>query len=259
MVMIPKHHLLANFVTAACLLATSGLALGGENLTIITEDYPPLNYVENQELKGPSVDIVRAIKDRLGIASKIKVYPWARGYKYLETRKNTALFSTTRSKSREKLFKWVGPISEKKMGLFAKRGGSIKLKTLEDAKKYLIGVQRDSVRMQYLEERGFKNFDASTTAVANLKKLMAGHNDLWFASNATVAGNCKRLNIEVKELELVLEIENTFQHIAFNKDTPDGIINQWQETYDRLVKEGVVKDIFQTHDLISLYPTLYDD
>ncbi len=184
---------------------------------------------------------------------------WARGYKYLETRKNTALFSTTRSKSREKLFKWVGPIAEKKIGLFAKRDRNIKLKTLEDAEKYLIGVQRGSVRMQYLEERGFKNFDASTTATTNLKKLMAGRNDLWFSSNATLAGNCKKLNVDVNEFELVLEIENTFQHIAFNKDTPDSIINQWQKTYDGLVKEGVVKDIFQAHDLQSLYPTLYDN
>ena len=123
----------------------------------------------------------------------------------------------------------------------------------------MIGVQRGGIGMQYLEDRGFKNVDASTTPVANLKKLMAGHNDLWFAINATVAGNCKKLDIDVDEIELVLEIESTFMSIAFNKDTPDGIINLWQETYDRLVKEGVVKNIFRTHALESLYPTFYDD
>ncbi len=47
--------------------------------------------------------------------------------------------------------------------------------------------------------------------------------------------------------------------IAFNKDTPDGIINLWQETYDGLVKEGVVKNIFRTHGLENLYPTFYND
>ncbi len=97
MAMIPKNRLLAGCITAVCLLASSGFAFGGDDLTIITEDYPPLNYVEHEELRGPAVDIVRAIRDKLGIGSKIKVYPWARGYRYLETRKNTALFSTTRS------------------------------------------------------------------------------------------------------------------------------------------------------------------
>lgn len=259
MAMIPKNRLLAGCVTAVCLLLSSGFAFGGDDLTIITEDYPPLNYVEDKELRGPAVDIVRAIKDKLSIGSKIKVYPWARGYRYLETRKNTALFSTTRSKKREKLFKWVGPIAEKKIGLFAKRSRAIKLKTLEDAKDFLIGVQRGGVGMQYLEDRDFKNVDASTTPIANLKKLIAGHNDLWFASNATVAGNCKKLNFDGGEIELVFEIESTFMSIAFNKDTPDGIINLWQETYDGLVKEGVVKNIFRTHGLQGLYPTFYDD
>ncbi len=97
MAMIPKNRLLAGCVTAVSLLLSSGFAFGGDDLTIITEDYPPLNYVEDEELRGPAVDIVRAIRDKLGIGSKIKVYPWAPGYRYLETRKNTALFSTTRS------------------------------------------------------------------------------------------------------------------------------------------------------------------
>jgi len=259
MAMSSKTRLLPSCVAALNLLLASGLAFGGDDLTLITEDYPPLNYVEDEILKGPAVDIVRAIRDRLGIESEIKVYPWARGYKFLETRKNTALFSTTRSKKREELFKWVGPIAEKKIGLFAMKDRKIKLKTLEDAKDYLIGVQLGGVGMQYLEDRGFKNFDASTTPSANLKKLTGGRNDLWFASNATVAGNCKKLYIDVNAIELVLEIESTYMAIAFNKDTPDGIINQWQETYEELIKEGIIKDYFQIHDLVSLYPTLYDD
>ncbi len=42
--------------------------------------------------------------------------------------------------------------------------------------------------------------------------------------------------------------------LAFNKDTPDDIINLWQGTYGGLVKEGVAKSIFQKHGLESLYP-----
>ena len=48
--MIPKNRLLASCVTAVCLLLSSGFAFGGNDLRIITEDYPPLNYVENGEL-----------------------------------------------------------------------------------------------------------------------------------------------------------------------------------------------------------------
>ena len=261
--MFPNHRLWAGCLIALSLLLSSGLAHGDDALTILTEDYPPLNYVENKELKGPSVDIVRAIQEKLGradkIADKISVYPWARAYRFLETRKNTALFSTARTSSRENQFKWVGPIAEKKIGMYAKRAREIKLDALEDTKDYLIGVQRDSVTMQYLDERGYENFDDSTSAEANLKKLMGERNDLWFASNATVAGTCERLNVNIEELELVLEIENTFIYIAFNNETPDSIIAAWQNAYDGLVQEGAVMNLFRTHDLIGLYPTTFDN
>jgi hypothetical protein len=36
-----------------------GHALG--EIRVITEDYPPLNYVEDSTLKGASVDIVREV------------------------------------------------------------------------------------------------------------------------------------------------------------------------------------------------------
>jgi len=259
MITIRRNRLFAVGVTALCLWLSTGHAIAGDDLTIITEDYPPLNYVEKKELKGPSVDIVRAITDRLGAGSKIKVYPWARGYKLLETRKNTVLFSTARTNAREKLFKWVGPVAEKKIGLFARRDRKIKLKTLIDAEKYLIGVQRGSVTMQYLEERGFRNFDPSAKSVANLRKLMGGRNDLWFASNSTVAGTCERLDVDVKDLELVLEIENTHIYIAFNKETPDDVIDRWQKAYDDLVNEGVVKKIFQNYNLGGMRPSVVGD
>lgn len=252
-----NKSLITACIVSVSLLSTSGPILAADNLMIITEDYPPLNFVENGVLRGPSVDIVKAIQDRLNIKNVIKVYPWARGYHLLKTKTNTALFSTTLSKKREGLFKWVGPIAEKKIGFFAKKSRGIRLKSLADAQGFMIGVQRDGVGMQLLEEWGHKKIDASTGAEANLKKLMGGRNDLWFSSNATVAGNSKKLNIDVNELEQVLVIDNTFMYIAFNEGTSDEIINLWQDTYDALVKEGVVKNIFQQHDLKSLYPTFH--
>ena len=64
--MFPHHRHWAGCLIALSLLLSSGLALGDDALTILAEDYPPLNYVENKELKGPSVDIVRAIQAKLG-------------------------------------------------------------------------------------------------------------------------------------------------------------------------------------------------
>ena len=42
-------------------------------LTVLTEDLPPLNYIDNGVLVGPSVEIVREIIKRLG-TKYIKTY-----------------------------------------------------------------------------------------------------------------------------------------------------------------------------------------
>jgi polar amino acid transport system substrate-binding protein len=255
--MFPDWHkcLLPACVIVAGLFAWPVTGFASDDVTIMTEDYPPLNYLEGGELQGPSVDIVNAIRERLGIRDAIKVYPWARGYNTVETVPNTMLFSMTRSATREELFKWVGPLAEKKIGLFARRDRGIKLENLEQAKPYLIGVQLDGHGMEYLSSRGFENFDPSTTPLANMKKILAGRDDLWFASNATVAGNARIMDVDVDELELVLTVDNTFMYIAFNKQTGDHIVDQWQQAFDALVAEGVVKSIFEKHGFESLYPS----
>ncbi len=251
-----KYYLMALCALLSGFLPISTAVLGAGELILITEDYPPLNFVADSKLQGPSVDIVKAIQMQLGDGNEIKVYPWARGYHLLETTRNTALFSTTRTESREYLFKWVGPLAEKKIGLFARKGSAAKPNSLDEAKAFMIGVQRGGVGMQYLGERGLENFDDSTTPLAILKKLMAGRVDLWFARNATVAGNTKILGIDADEIELVLELENTHMYIAFNGDTPDATVAEWQSAYDSLVKEGKVAEILARYGLEGLYPTL---
>ena len=64
-------------------------------LTVLTEDLPPLNYIDNGVLVGPSVEIVREIIKRLGTKEQIQVYPWARAYKMALEEKNIVLFGMT--------------------------------------------------------------------------------------------------------------------------------------------------------------------
>ena len=61
--------------------------------------------------------------------------PWAQGYTMAQRQPNVALYSTTRTESRENLFKWVGPLATMKWVFFAKAGSGIKISSLDDAKK----------------------------------------------------------------------------------------------------------------------------
>ncbi len=225
------------------------------DLTVITEDYPPLNYVEDKVLTGPAVDIVRAIEKRLGVDAPIKVYPWARGYTFLQTKPNTALFTIIRSPEREKLFKWVGPLAEKKIGLFARRDSTIRLESLGQARKYVIGVQLDGAGMHHLKAEGFEKLDASIRPVGNLKKLLSGRNDLWYSSDATALGNCRRLKMKTCDVRLVLLLRQIELYVAFSKATADTIVAQWQQAYDAPYAHGTVERIYRDHGTVALYPS----
>lgn len=132
-----------------------------DNMTILTENLPPLNYVEDGVLAGPSVEIVREIQRRVGSNEPIEVYPWARAYKIALEEENVVLFSMTYTKDRHDKFKWIGPLAKKRDILVAKKNSGIEINSLEDAKKVKrIGTLRDDTREHLLKSLGVTNLES---------------------------------------------------------------------------------------------------
>ncbi|NNK96304.1 MAG: transporter substrate-binding domain-containing protein, partial [Desulfobacterales bacterium] len=69
------------FIVTLLVLVFSVKTGKSEELTVLTENLPPLNYVDNGKLVGPSIEIVKEIQKRVGTNEPIHVYPWARAYK----------------------------------------------------------------------------------------------------------------------------------------------------------------------------------
>lgn len=92
------------------------------SLTFITEEYPPYNYVNNQQIKRFSVELLEAIFAATNTPlsrQDIRLYPWVRGYELAMSQPNTVLFSTTQTAARETSFQWVGPITQDRVALLA--------------------------------------------------------------------------------------------------------------------------------------------
>jgi len=210
-----------------------------QNLTIITEEYPPVSIKKQEILTGSSVEVVREILRRLKQPDNIKMLPWARGYNLLTTQPNVALFSTVRNKERESLFHWVGPLCISQNGFYAKKSSTIRITSLEDAKKVgSIATYKEDVREQMLKALGFTNLDSSNSSVSNLKKLLSGRVDLWFYDSLGMPGVAKEVGVDPAELKLVFPLDEVSLYIAFSKGTPKKIVKQWQETLDDMKRDG---------------------
>ena len=210
-----------------------------QELTVISEDNPPFNFIKDGVFTGSSTEVVREIMRRLGLPAEIQVLTWARAYQLALTQPNVVLFSTARTKEREDLFHWVGPIYKVRFGFYARRGSGLYLTGLADAKKVgAIATYKDDVREQLLKSQGFTNLDSSKSPASNLKKLLAGRVDLWLYSNLGVPSVARQLGIDPAEVELVLPFKDKYAYIAVSKGTPRVMVEKWQAALDDMKRDG---------------------
>ena len=229
---------------AASMVLLAGQSVWSAELTILTENMPPLNYVENGILVGPSVEIVKEIQERVGSQERIQVYPWARAYKMALEDENVILFGMTYTKVRKDKFKWVGPLATKRDILVAKKGSGIKIKALEDAKKVnRIGTLRDDTRGRLLERNGFKNLEPVSDEQLNAKKLALGRIDLWAYKIPGLRTVCDLAGVDCTEFEEVYHLREIDLMIAFSKRTSDSIVKKWTDAFNELLADGTIMQI----------------
>jgi len=232
------------FVMVALVFVVSVQPAMSAELTILTENLPPLNYLKDGLLVGPSVEIVKEIQRRVGSHEQIKVYPWARAYKMALEDENVVLFGTTYTKVRHDKFKWIGPLATKRDILVAKRGSGIKINSLEDAKKVKrIGTLRDDTRERLLKSLGFTNLEPVSDEQKNVKKLALGRIDLWAYKKPGLKTVCELAGVDYDEIEEVFHLREIDLMIAFSKKTSDSIVQNWRNAFTEMLADGTIMQI----------------
>ncbi len=222
--------------------------LQATEIKIMTEIFSPYQFKDeiNGHLIGISTEIIQAIQKEINNTSKIKVYPWIRGNKILDKKKNTALFSMMRTQSREDKYKWVGPLDKLEIVFFKKKGSNITLSSVEDARKVKkIGVTKKVANYEILHAKGFENLDVvGGSDDKNIKKLLKGRINLWPCVKTAGLYNAKKIG----QAGMIVPIPNVILasgnlYIAFNKKTDDKIIQKWQKAFDKLLRDGTILKI----------------
>ena len=230
-------------IVASFILIGSQPALS-EQLTILTENLPPLNYVENGVLVGPSVEIVKEIQKRVGSVEPIQVYPWSRAYKMALEEKNVVLFGMTYTKVRQDKFKWVGPLATKRDILVAKKGSGITIRSMEDARNVdRIGILLDDTRGRLLASHGFTNLEPVSDEQLNAKKLALGRLDLWAYKIPSLRTVCELAGVDHNQFEEVYHLREIDLMIAFSKKTSDTVVDGWRKAFAHMAADGTILKI----------------
>jgi polar amino acid transport system substrate-binding protein len=212
-------------------------------LTIITDPYPPLGYINKDgEIVGSTVDIIRLLLKRTDIDGKFVMYPWARAYEMAQNEKDILIYQLTYSKDRERLFQLVGPILSSREYLFKlKERKDVAVNDLEDAKRYLVGTVRDYFAHRYLLENGFeegKNLEVVHDDDINLKKLVSRRIDLMVLTDYTFYYRVKEAGYDRDDFEKALLVYSEDSYIAFSRQTSPDVVSRIAKALVAIKRDG---------------------
>jgi polar amino acid transport system substrate-binding protein len=210
-------------------------------LYLATELSAPSSMLENGRVVGMATDKVREIMQRAGITYTIELLPWKRAYTAALTRPDACVFSTTRTPQREALFQWIGPLDEAQWVLMAPAGSPIHLRTLDDARPYLIGTYHGDARDQYLRERGFKT-DPAPDDLLNPRKLLLGRVDLWAASLRRGSAVLAKHGWD-KQLVPLLAFNRIQVYLACHRALPAALVARMSSALDAMARDGSLRRI----------------
>ncbi len=237
------------------LICTSSLhAQTLDDLILITEEYPPFNFFVDGKQQGISTDLLVEMFNLLGskqTREDIGSYAWARGYQIALHNRNALLYSTTRTESREELFKWVGPIINSEIVLLARKDRQIKLKGVEEInqRKLRVGVVLNDVGEQTLRELGVKKnrIYRFNMGVQLAEMLQQGRIDLLAYGKQVSRWNLKTLGYAPDDFEAVYILKPAAYYYALNKKADPLVVSQLQTALDQLKEDGTLDRIIKRY------------
>ena len=214
-------------------LFLAGLARA-EDLTLLTEEYPPYNFSRNGVITGTSVEQAELMMEALGLRYRLEILPWARALSQTEQQPQTCLFTTGHDEERDKRFKWVEPLLVDQMVMVRKAGSGVNPANIDEAKRFTVGTQRKDFSASYLRDNNFPKIDLAADLETTEKKLLSGRIDLMVTSEKTF----EAMRDRGSAVESALALEGQRYGFACNLALPDELIARMQGELDRLIANG---------------------
>lgn len=237
------------FAALLCLLLVPVVSAAElKSLKYVTESYPPYNFKAGGEVKGIAVDLLLEAMKQSGneiSAKDLSLQPWTRAYQAAVKGPNTVLFSTTRTEQREPLFQWVGPISDTRVVLLARKDSNIALSSASDAANYKIGVIRDDIGEQLTLSKGIPDAKLKRIGKASaLAKMLAkGRVDLWAYEENVARWFIKSNGLNNDDFVTVLVLSEGQLYYSFSPDVDAALVQQLQQAVDSVKGSSLYQEI----------------
>lgn len=217
-------------------------------IQVVTET-TPYAYVADGKVGGVATSVVEHTLNRAGLKDyTVRLYPWARAYDMALKEPNVLIFLLARTPERERQFQWAGQIMKIQYYMYRLKIRSFEVTDLESAKAYTIGVQRDDVRQQYLQSKGFEKLVVSGQLVDSFRQLLRGQVDMVPMTEDTARVLCQETQFNCSELVRALTIDDLSVplYMAYSLQTAPDVVQRTRQAFRQLNAEGKVQRLLNS-------------
>jgi len=162
---------------------------------------------------GYGRELVSKVLQDAGLDFSFEPQPFARALKTLDANPNAVLFPMLRTAEREPKYQWIGLMARRNYFLYRLESRKdIAIQSLDDARRYRIGVLRGDVRTDYLRAQGFtegtdKGLEVVNVAFSLLKMQQAGRIDLIVFSDEGIKLACEEARVHCGDFAPALRLD----------------------------------------------------
>jgi len=219
----------------------SSATAGAVDVVVVTTE-GPLQPVVDGQVGGVVADVVRATLTRAKLSYRMEAVPWARAYRQALADPGTLIFSLTRTPEREALFKWIGPIVPVRHSLYRRKGRTdVVVNSLDDARRYRIGVMRSDVPTEYLLRKGFPEdphagLQIVTKVETSYAQLLLDRVDLMPLRPEM----CLSKTIDCARMEPIYHLSDldSALYMAFSARTPETLVDRVRAALESMRRDG---------------------
>jgi polar amino acid transport system substrate-binding protein len=218
-----------------------------QKVQVFTEPLAPLHYEEDGQIRGLATELVRLIFLEAGLEPQFEIYPWNRAYRKVLNTQESFIYTINRTREREPLFKWIGPILHKNVYLYRlKSRNDIEISTLEDAKKYTTSVILGHSLTQWFYDQGFrdgKELTVTPNKEVQVRFFLKGRCDLITGNEYTIHASLHGEGRSLDDVVPAVFISSGGYYIGANPAVSDEIVAKLQAASNTIQQSGIVDNI----------------
>lgn len=231
---------------AACLLSMLALTANAADLQLLTDNHPPLHFMQGNQLAGFGVDVVQALAIQTGDRIQLQQVPLLRALRMASDTPDTGVFTVLRTDERDDRYQWVGPLIEVETALYARDNLQPPVHSLREADRLgRITVPRKWLVYSFLQGQDLNNLYGVETPEQMMRLFSLGRTDFVVSDTWSKAALAREQGMEPERLQYQIPLMKQNTYIAFSPQTDPKQVARWQQALDTLRADGRLEQLRQ--------------